>query len=260
MFKRGESMAAVYGPQKTINITYATPRETLQGTPTILATSEPGTVTFSYTIQQSDLPAFDGIPLSCSNMAIVFASGRNTTASLATINYRIKKNGVSLTTGSQSVTASQYWTLQLLDPSLIGVSVSDVIDVYLWQTTANALNWDWNGLAINITRIKLEPSNRVFINKKYTVSSTFPVFSSGINAGLSSPRIPVEGGNASYPSFSSTTTVKAMVCNSTYNSLRQYIGDEASYVYVNNNVTYHPYYSVNAKVVSISWIPSISVP
>ena len=89
---RFETMHALIGPRKELNITYKNPDETLQGTPTVLGTTEPGGYTFSYTVDGTNhLPVLDLPEVTYQNTCFVMASGRNLTASNQTLNYRVLK-------------------------------------------------------------------------------------------------------------------------------------------------------------------------
>jgi len=258
LFKNSEFM----GSQHTLNITYQTPQETLQETPTVLPTTEPGTATFSYTVATGDLPTFDGVPLSQSFVALLYASGLNTTAIPAIISYRIKKNGASLVTSTATAAASQYWTLCLFNASLVGVVAGDVLDVYLWQTTTNALGWSWQGFAVNVSRIQVEKASKLHLNMIYTISGSYPIFINGtVYSSGSNVVTPAQSSGAVTMSLSNTRTFNAIRFYSTGSyAYRAYYGDLSASCFIANHASNHPYYYNNYKITSLSWIPSIDVP
>jgi hypothetical protein len=147
-------LAPSISSKKTLSITLQSPQETYQGTPTTLPTSEPsaGNEQISYTVQSSDLPTFNIQPESKTWIAIIHAAGKFVTA--GTLNYRMKKNGVSVSTGSSSVAANTFYTRMLC---FYNVQVGDVLKVSLWSNRSDS-NWDYNSYMVYPTRISL--SNR----------------------------------------------------------------------------------------------------
>jgi hypothetical protein len=126
-----------------------TPQETLQGSPTTLPTTEPGSGSeqVSYTVQTADLPTFSFAVKSQVWLAILFGAGKVATA--ATISYRMQKNGASVATGTKSVSLNQYYTIGCY---FYNVAVADVLTISLWSTQTDS-NWDYNAYQIHPSRI-----------------------------------------------------------------------------------------------------------
>lgn len=242
----------------TLNVTHATVRETLAGSPTTLGTSEPGTPTFSYTIQESDLPTFDGVPYSVKYTPVICAGGTNTDVSNArNLCYRVKLNGTSkITATNLSATANQKWTVSLNDSSLVGVVVGDVIDVYLWETTGS-LNWSWQGLSVLPTRIFVTASNnRVLYKVAYTNSGNFPTFSLG-TPGTVQYNNKTANGLFTDTNLSANTTVtfECLTQNTTKGIFTIDVGDVLG-TRINNHATTMPYTATNYKLTKIEWYPT----
>ena len=133
---------------KTLNITYQTPQETLLATPDTLPTSEPATPQVSYTVDSAWLPALNIQPSSKVYVAQLHAAGKCPTA--ATVSWRMKKNGASVATGTISVaTANYYYNIM---PNFYDVAVGDVLEVALWSNQTNS-QYDYKACAISISRV-----------------------------------------------------------------------------------------------------------
>lgn len=136
---------------KILQITYQTPYENLQGTPTSLPTSEPAVSQIIYTVSVDDLPTLNMGVESKINVALMFAGGRNTDVATRTVYWRMVKNGSSVVNGSFSVSAGYYWTIILY---FIDVAVGDTLELRLWATDT-AVNWDYEARQLQYSRIKL---------------------------------------------------------------------------------------------------------
>lgn len=252
--------ADIMGTRHVLNITYPTPRETLTGTPTVLPTSEPASPTFSYTVAAGDLPTFDGVPVSVTNYALVFAGGLNTTGSAATLCYRIKKNGVSTNSATNiSVTANQYWTLHLFSRDGVGnVVAGDVIDVYLWQVTTNALNWDYQALAICPSRIFLDSKNEmIFYKVSYTINGSIPELTAGTATVYNALSPLVYISSSVSASLSASIDIYCQKQDSVYGLLRQGQPDNSGATpFVRNDSTKRPSYQITRKITKIGWTPT----
>jgi hypothetical protein len=157
-------LAPSISSKKTLTITMQPPQETLQGSPTLLPTSEPsaGNEQISYTVQSSDLPTFNIQPETKVWIAIIHAAGKYVTA--GTLNYRMKKNGASVTTGSSSVSANTYYTRMLC---FYNVQVGDVLKVSLWSNRSDS-NWDYNAYMVYPTRVSLSNRKRALASVAFS--------------------------------------------------------------------------------------------
>lgn len=141
-------LTPIFGSIKTMNITYATPRETLLGTPETLPTSEPTDPQIAYTVQSSDLPTFDIKPYSCIYLGRLLAGGQFVTA--GTLYWRMVKNGLSVASSSFSVSANYYY---VIEAGFLDVKVSDVLGLKLWSSVSDS-NWDRSAIAVSPSRIQ----------------------------------------------------------------------------------------------------------
>ncbi len=139
--------AQIMSARKVFDFTYQTPQETLLGTPQTLPTSEPATPQVSYTVASGDLPSVS-IPLAGNKwIGMVIGAGQFVTA--GTLSWRMKKNGASVNTGTLSVSANYYYTVQAW---FYDVSVGDVLEIALWSSVADS-KYDYKAYQIHITRI-----------------------------------------------------------------------------------------------------------
>lgn len=237
----GDTGKVAYGTSKTFNIAFASPRETLLGSPASLPTAEPGTSQISFTVQNSDLPSISPSPFSVVYSAFLYAGGKNTDTASQSVSYRILKNGTSITTGTQSSIATNvFWTHSYYN--LYNVSVGDVLEIRLWSSSAN-VNYDYYALLIYPTRANLGKS---YLNKDVLFSNaTTPALTLGnpsaqnTNGAFIYPststsiNIPYSGGSVSFGGFS---------WNTTYQSLRIDRGDNTIAMGSTTHNTYRPYY------------------
>lgn len=251
---RVETMHSILGPRKEINITYKDPVETYQTGRGALGTTEPATPTFSYTLSATTHLASVDKPIIYSNLAILHVGGQNLTALSQYISYRVYKNSTEIiATGTQTVTASQYWTLRLTDADLVGVLAGDVIDVMLWSTNADALEWQYDAIGCMITRIKpFNDSRKILFNVTYNGVS-YPVFTSGLSPSPVSTQYGNYYGcsNATFTGLSqlsSKQVVYAQSEDSNYGIYRLGFGDVATPAKIFNSATLMPSYAQNLGV------------
>jgi hypothetical protein len=162
----GDTGRVITGTLKTMNITMATPREVSLGNIT-LPNTEGTTNQASFTVQQSDLPTFSMNPYAVKYFACIVTSGK-AGAATTTVSYRVFKNGTSITTASNSATASQYWTnthWRWLD-----VAVGDTLEIRHWTNQTDAI-LDYCALIIYPTQVFLSNANAIL--KDVSISSTY---------------------------------------------------------------------------------------
>jgi len=136
---------------KDLRITYKTPYESLQATPTSLPTTEPATSQIIYTVAEADLPNFNMTVESRIIVALMYAGGKNTDAAAQTVYWRMLRNGASVATGSGSISADYFWTLSSF---FTNVAVGDVLEIRLWAT-ATTVNWDYEARQLQFSRVAL---------------------------------------------------------------------------------------------------------
>ena len=133
--------------KKTINVSYATPRETVLDTPETLPTSEPTNPQVIYTVQESDLPTFSIKPYSTIYLARLIAGGQFITA--GTCYWRMTKNGANVANSSFSVSANYYF---VIEAGFLDVKVGDVLGLKLWSNQSDS-NWDRSAIEVHPSRI-----------------------------------------------------------------------------------------------------------
>lgn len=252
--------ADLMGTRHTLNITYPTPQETLAGSPTLLPTSEPATATFSYTVAASDICTYDHKPVGKIDSCFIVAGGLNTDVSNnRTLCYRIKKNSTSVYTSSAiTVTANQYWTLQI---TLANIAVGDAIEVFLWQVTTNALNWDFNGFIGLVSRLKIgDGANKSFVNLVYTFDTLGVIFTLGTPTAWTAGSVfAIGAGNNdtwTIGTTSATRTVTAQKQNDTTGIMKLQYGDASGEGSVQNSATSRPRITSQYKITKIEWTPT----
>lgn len=169
----GESEGVQNGALKTYTFTYPAPVvNDFSGSPLTLPTSEPGTAQFSYTIQASDFPTITPAPTSVKFLVCAINAGR-VPASTTTLNYRILKNGASVTTGNMpSITANNYWTFTHW--RWFDVQVGDVIEVKTWSNIAGA-TYDYSAVLIQPTQVYLSKPNAVLSDVTIVIPNAIPI-------------------------------------------------------------------------------------
>ena len=257
--------ADLMGTRHTLNITYQTAQETLYTAATTLATSEPATATFSYTVAAGDLPSIDSgaVLLSAVYRPFMYAAGLNTRTASATLCYRIKKNSTSVATATNvSITASQYWTLNVYE-SGISVTAGDTLEVYLWQSTANltgALTWDYQAFCVNLTRPQIANQNALLLNLTVTPDANYPNLTAGTpSVNATSDAIYYWRSNSSGTLLTANTaaaTAYAVKQDSTYKLYRLSYGDSLSGITGYSNATARPRFLTNYKLTKIEWTPT----
>lgn len=250
----GDTGRVATGALKNFNITLATPRETLNGTPTALPSTNPGSASAqaAFTVQTSDLPIISPSPISTLYTALVYIGGKNTDAASQTVNYQCYKNGVAVpgANGSQSVPSNNFWTqTHYRFPS---VAVGDTLSVSVWSVSAN-VNFDYIAFIVLPNQMNL---GKAYLNKDvtYTIPQR-PILS------LGAPNIRVSSYFAIYPcdattqSISPSNTVKfgGLSWNTTYFAGRVNAGDLNTGSDAVSSATARPFYSTNYIPSSISF-------
>lgn len=225
--------------QKTITISYPTPTETLQGTPTTLPTSEPGTPQVSYTVAATDPPTIGLTLYSKVLIGVVIAGGKVNTA--ATISWRMKHNGSSVTTGSTSVAASTYYTIQAF---FYNCAVGDTLQISLWSNESDS-NWDYNTYYVHFTRLVIWNKIRMLVNVSFVTLVQTPVLASGNPSGTSYSSYAYSN-DLMYDAMQTAGpfTFSALYAGTTYGFFVEPLGDiyNANNAYFRTSSTYRPLY------------------
>jgi hypothetical protein len=229
------------GSLKALTTTIQSPSENLQGTPTTLPTSEPGTPQISYTVASGDLPTFSMGHYSQVWIAVLVAAGKAVTA--ATINWRMKKNGSSVNTNSFSVAANTYYTINAF---FYDISVGDVLAIALWSNKTDS-NWDYNAYQVRPTRIILKSTLPVYVPFNIVTMVTHPTLVQG-NPGVQAAYgmyLYHEDSFTLYKNTSAAVTFASLHPAGTYGFFRCYaLGDmgNPNNAATSTSATYRPYY------------------
>lgn len=179
----GDMGLSMMGSRHVLTITYPDPDETLLETPEALPTSEPETPQIAFTIGAAHLPNIGGASAVWS--PALYAAGKNDTAGAVTLSYRLMKNGASVQTGTQSVTAGRYWTVS--GYNYYDSAVGDTIALSLWANAAG-LDWRYNGFAVLPTRLDVSTAaSSVLYRVQYTLARK-PVLTLGTPGLLAASR------------------------------------------------------------------------
>ena len=231
---------------KTLNITYQTPQETLLGTPETLPTAEPATPQISYTVASGDLPTFNIQPFKKIWVAYLIGAGKAVTA--ATIYWRMKKNGASVSTGSGSVAANTFYTWNCY---FYNVAVGDVLEIALWSNQTDS-NWDYKAYQILVTRLILLNKPRLLMPCNFAALAEHPTLTLGNPSRSVAGFYPHhEDALRSITLVTTATSYPSLCPKDTYGLFEIYRGDESSSnsALIRTSSIYRPYYYNN-------WVPT----
>lgn len=225
---------------KDLVITYRTPFEELQETPTPLPTSEPATSQIVYTVQEADLPTLSMTVEGRMFVVLIICAGKNTDTASRTVYYRMLKNGSSINTGSVSVSAGYFWTL---NACFTNVAVGDVLEVRLWATS-DLVNWDYTARQVHVSRVALMSKFPLAI-LKFAEVAVQPVLTLGNPYPYATQGFYVYHRSGIYSARTSATEINWWLAHGTFKLYQIYYGD---YSYVGSGLattssTYRPYYA-----------------
>ena len=237
MFLTDDGSGVEIQPQKIINITYALPRETLLGTPVSIGgqATEPVNPTFSYTIQNSDLPTFDIAPNAVKYAAYLYAYGKNLSGDWRTINYKYFKNGISVISGNAGSSNNCYWTYSAM--CFNDVKVGDILSAKMWYQWGN-IDIRYHSLVIVPDNIKLADDNTLIT--ELSVSQINPAILTGGTTYKSMPILYQMGynNNVSISGVGNDIAkTKAAFIDTNYGLYRLTYGDFSNVVEVSDNAT-----------------------
>jgi hypothetical protein len=228
------------------------PVENLQATPTSLPTAEPATSQWTKTLASTDFPSISPTPYNVAYTALVYLAGKNTDTATQTVYWRMIKNGVSVATGSASVSAGYYYTVEAF---FYGVVAEDVIEVRLWATSAN-VNWDYDGFQIQPSRmVTTEALNSpCYTNFKNVIACPTLVKGSPNVAGTGN--VYVYNVDALTVAMSAPTAYDMLFPKATYCFYRVYYGDYNSMntALTSTSASYRPNYHRNYVPLTISLV------
>ena len=226
--------------------------EVLQTTPTSLPTTEPSTSQWVKTLTAADFPVITPTTYNVNYVALVYMAGKNTDTVARTVYWRMIRNGTSVATGSASISAGNYYTV---NAAFHGVVVGDVIEVRLWAS-ATTVNWDYDTFQIHATRVITAESlnNPCYVDFKNIIVT--PILTTGTP-------YPQSTGNYYIPhldlmSYSTNIpyTFDIIIPKSTYRLFRISHGDVANYntASVQAHASYRPYYIRNFHPILIDLV------
>lgn len=247
------------GSLKIYTITFKQPPETLLSTPETLPTSEPATPQVGFTLAAEKFPEFNLKPYSIKYVGVVYAAGKFTTG--GTLSWRMKKNGVSVNTGSQAVSANNFYTVNAF---FLDVAPGDLLELALWSSVSDS-NWDYKAYFICATRFlpfnfsgnsRLVMANVVFSN----TSDRIPTLTLG-NPTRGFDSYPyiffMEGGSGYYTYWGVTGTLllRCLVPHSIYGCwrvMRYGDSENANTAVVYTDTVYRPkYWSSRLNITSM---------
>ena len=217
--------------RRVLNITYKTPLETLLSVPETLPTSEPVTPQIGYTVATIHLPTFDIPPYRKIWIACLYGAGYFPSAGV--LYWRMKKNGVSVASGTASVPAGYYYTVNAF---FYDVAVGDLLELALWSSVTDS-NWDYKAYQVQVTRVILFNKPRLLFPCNFAVLSAQPFLS------LGTPHVTVTV--ALYP-CNDDKALTGITSGTVFTSL--YVGD----IYGIFRIGYGDYSTSNTAVVSTS--------
>ena len=148
--------APLFKGRVDVTITYPDPDETLLETPVALPTSEPAEAQISYTLASGHMPVWSPYELPHILVANAYAGGQNTAGSATTLYYRVRHNGTDIATGSGSVSAGNFWTLNMYK-YIAGLALGDTIAISLW-VGASGMTWDYKACVVKVSAISPDVS------------------------------------------------------------------------------------------------------
>ncbi|MEM1879172.1 MAG: hypothetical protein QXJ18_05370 [Desulfurococcaceae archaeon] len=229
------------GSLKELRITMRTPKEELLSTPNTLPTTEPITSQIVYTVSEEDLPAFSMGVHSVVWVAYVIGAGRFTRA--GTLYLRMLRNGASVRTGSTSVSANNYYTVNTF---FYNVNVGDVLELRLWSSVSGSV-WDYRAFQIQPTRILPHARYRNLYGVSLDGFQEHPVLTLGNPTFTTPDKLYVYHEDVYYDIVSSATTVPLIRPGPTYGLFRIYNGDSyySNFYFVRVHTSFRPSYARN---------------
>jgi hypothetical protein len=228
------------------------PVENLQTTPTSLPTTEPATSQWTKTLTNADFPTITPTPYNVAHVACVYLAGKNTDTASQTVYWRMIKNGASVATGSASVSAGYYYTVNAF---FLGVVAGDVIEVRLWAS-ATTVNWDYDGFQIQPSRIVTTEALNSPCYTYFKNVIACPTLVKGSPSVYAFGSIYVQHLDQNLQAINYATGFDVLYPKATYCLYRLYYGDYANLnsAIVSTSASYRPYYYRNYVPLGISLV------
>lgn len=209
----GDTGKVAIGINKKFTVSI-TPNETVLGTTVNLPTTSPANGQFSYTVS-SYLPTVTPAFYSTSYLPMIYGAGQNTTASAITLYWEVDKNGASVGSGSTSVPANNYWTLNFNTD--ICTNTSDTYAVKLYGS-ATGLTLTYQAIAVYPVRFLVSKYSTILQDLTYTM--TAPSLTANASNAINDTGnwyIYTDGNSNTMPALSPATFSAFRPGNSTYN-------------------------------------------
>lgn len=249
----GTKTVATIGPRKHITITYPAPRETLLGIPLDLPTSAPVTPQVSFTVEAGDIPALTGIDLSgVTLVAFLYFGGQNLIQTGQNIYVEPFVNGVSIGSGT-NVSSQPYYTQQF---TIADIHLGDLLEIYLWTDNPAEVVFDYDALAIAVSRPRVAPQGTVLLETHYLTFVQFPVLTLGAPDYNNARATNADNfdGNVSVELFDDLT-IHAQCVDTARTVYRMYYGDRNTATPFEDTYT-RPFYDPNSIPTDIAFYPT----
>jgi len=224
--------------ERFLETTFQSPQENLLGTPETLPTSEPATPQVSYTIASGDLPTFSITTYAKKWIAYLYAAGNFVTA--GTLSWRMKKNGISVNTGTSSVGANTYYTVNAF---FYDVAVGDGLEIALWSNQSDS-KYDYKAYFVILSRLLIINKPRIAYPCNFAELSAKPVLTQGnpnyVGQGAFYPMH--EDGET--PAITAPKVFDVVKFKDQFCMFRMFYGDKSSSnaAMVATHASYRPYY------------------
>jgi hypothetical protein len=219
----------------------------------------PASPIVTYTINTSTMaPTFSGVSvLSYKPVYGISVSGQNTNGAAQTLYYQINKNGTSYKTGNASVANTNYWTVTYCDATL---NNGDKIDIYVWTPAASGMNYFYQNIYCQPSRVDTGAKNVVNITYNTSTFASNTYFPLTGKVGAKST-----GNNYVYPTTTTgnvgvsltgagSFSLNLLSVNSTYKLFATQAGDVSGvYNDIGTSATNYPLIDNNYQMTSISY-------
>ncbi len=205
--------------RKVLNIAYKAAQETLLATPETLPTAEPATPQIGFTVAEADLPTFDQSVYSRKWVALIYGAGKFVTA--GTLYWRIKKNGASVATGSASVSANYYYTVNAY---FFDIAVGDLLELALWSSVTDS-NWDYKAYQVQVSRIILMKRPRLLVPCNFSSIGTQPALTLGSPSVYTTGTLYPYHADIALPAITAATNYPSLQVGDAFGMFRVCYGD-----------------------------------
>ena len=229
-------------PQQII-VKLKAPVENLQATPTPLPTTEPTTSQWVKTLATTDFPDITPTPYAVAYIALVYLGGKNTDAAAQTVYWRMIRNGVSVASGSASVSAGYFYTLNAF---FFDVVAGDTIEVRLWASSSN-VNWDYDAFQVQASRLTTTEALNSPCYTSFDFLVAAPVLTKGAPSASATQNVYIYHLDLNLTSINTPSFYDVLFPKAAYRLYRLHFGDNtsANTASLIASSSYRPYYNRN---------------